>query len=229
MKSLLIASAALASAATPCGSSGTTTPVKNNLCVTNHAVPDGIQIALPEARQRAAEGVCDNIRFSDLSQLPPELAGAGCTASGSYQLGLGQKPARYAICAAANGTCAAPKGTARLPCNPSINKFVTAYQNEGGTYDFAHTVTSVCDACLGNLALTSTVMVVWHENAHCFDDNRAHNATIEQETGALPPQPQVMSAQPAPAQPPPPGGSGSCSPLTTCAGGCMAPGAPAGL
>jgi hypothetical protein len=228
MKSLLIASAALASAAAPCGStSGPTTPVTSSACVTNHAVPDAIKTALPEARQRAAEAVCDNIRFADLSQLPPELASAGCTASGSYQLGLGQKPARYAICAATNGTCAAPKGTGRIPCNPTINKFVTRYQGEGGTYDFAHTVTSVCDACL-TLALTSSVMVVWHENAYCFDDNTRHNTTIEQETGASPPREQP-AAQPASAQPPPPGGSGSCNPLTTCAGGCMGPGAPAGL
>src|SRR4051812_8218791 len=38
-----------------------------------------------------ASDVCDGARLPDLSQLPAPLVEAGCTAMGTYQLGLGRK------------------------------------------------------------------------------------------------------------------------------------------
>jgi hypothetical protein len=212
----------------PPGSSQDTRKKLTGVCVTKNAVPASIDTEPIAGREAAAAKICDDIRIPDLSQLPPELAGAGCTTLGSYQLGYGHKSARYAICPAVSDlACDCPN--AKVPplhrCTTPLARFVACFkapdlldgQPTGRRYGWAHVATSVCDACLGSSLPSGMVLVAWHDVEHCFkEDSSAHDAAIARKAGLSPPPP-----------PPPPGpDSGPCS---TCPGGCMAPGAPRGL
>jgi hypothetical protein len=182
---------------------------------------------------RYASDVCDRIELPDLSQLPPDLAGAGCTKMGSYQLGLGHKPVRYAICPADSTGCVCPSRVGRVPlaCTP-VARFLACFGAEDlkedgqgkATYGWAHVVTSVCDACLGSSLPAGMVLVVWHQAGEvCFKDSDVHTLNIEAAVpGSTLPPTQAASAACDSA---PTGGSGVC-PQSGCQGGCMNPGQP---
>src|SRR5215475_9031400 len=103
------ASWTIASAAGSCGPTARVTATSPGtraaICAAKNGLPDGIQTAAQDAREDAAANACHRTELSNLSELPPDLANAGCTGFASYQLGLRQKPARYAICPAVTGSC----------------------------------------------------------------------------------------------------------------------------
>jgi hypothetical protein len=192
-----------------------------------------VKHAAASSEDRAhASDVCDGAVLPDLSQLPPELAGAGCTTLGTYQLGLGHKSLRYAICAAASTDCACPiKAGTPHACTTPLGRFVACHKGEDlaasglplHPYGWAHVVTHVCDACLGNSVPAGMVIVAWHEAAVCAGDaggrdgSAGHDARIQAAVPGSTPAPHGTS-----------GGSEAC-PQSGCVGGCMAPGQPQGL
>ena len=167
----------------------------------------------------ATADVCAGTRTTDLSQLPPALAGAGCTTLGTYQLGQLEKSARYAFCPSHWGVHYDPLRHMYLPNvdNPVVTAFVAAYHaadddDPNRPYGYASTATSMCDACLMGLP-SGMQFVFWHQQSVCFGDSQNLDAVLATE---LPP-----ISNPAP--------RGVCQPGTTCVGGCMVRGAPPGI
>jgi hypothetical protein len=167
-----------------------------------------------------ASDVCDGARLPDLSQLPAPLAGAGCTAMGTYQLGLGRKSLRYAICPAASTDCRCPvrRPDEPLACTTPLGRFVACFAADDfqshAPFGFAHVLTSVCDACLGRALPPGMVMVTWHESEVCGPDSNTHDQAIQSAV---------------PGSKPPPSGCSSGSAVggqTGCKGGCMDQGPP---
>jgi hypothetical protein len=194
----------------------------------------------PAASQKPhAADVCDGSVKPDLSELPPPLAGAGCTKLGTYQLGLGHKSARYAICPAVSTDCRCPvRGPGELgACTTPLGRFVACFQGpdegpggvpNGRSYGYAHVVTSVCDACLGSSLPAGMVLVAWHEGDRCGDDSEVHDTRIQEETGATRPSPPSGAPPTGAMSPQPFGGEPKPTCDTGCYGGCMAQGAPPG-
>jgi len=196
-------------------------------CSPTDGVPERIVFLSDEARRAAAENICDS-RTLDLSELPAEFVQAGCTTFGSYQLGISHASSRYAICpapvAAGPSSCDCPRhGVPRPhPCPSAVAEFVACYSaplikpdntSSGLPYGWAHTRTSVCDACLGSALPVGMVLVVWADSQTCPNDSLDHDAAIARKAHIL---------TPVPPPPPPPGGPDP-QPCTGCYGGCMAP------
>lgn len=176
----------------------------------------------PQSTQdKATAGdVCDRFTVDDAA-LPPQLASAGCTSLASYQLGLGYKPFRYAMCPAFERPCSCDD---RHVCASPVAHFLACYANEDMDplkphlpYGWAKVLGSPCDACFGAAGPPAgKIIVAWHEGATCLDDNAKHEAAIKAAVpGATDPKTSGGG-----------GGSGTCRPNSGCPGGCMNPGSP---
>lgn len=161
-----------------------------------------------------AGDVCDRFALDD-AMLPPQLAAAGCSSLASYQLGLGYKPFRYAICPVTE----LPPCTCNSPhvCSSPLAAFLACYHDDdigtGRPYGWARILTDVCDACLGSGPPAGKKVVAWHQGDVCGDDATKHEQAIK-------------TAVPNATDPPVSSG-GRCD-AQSCPGGCMISGAPNG-